>query len=98
MSSIKDTFNEFAVNAASGMAKAAKESGDFSVKVELDIPFEDKMMAGTLASNFATRAEEIIKEGLGELKATTNKIEYRWRITQYLFTAAVVAQIIALFI
>ncbi len=96
---VKEVLKDFTAGAASGAARAAKDEVEgISVKVSLDISNEDKISALNLAATVGEKAEEMFSVGLSELKATADKMEYRWRITQYLFTIAVGAQVVALFI
>lgn len=68
------------------------------MKVELDIPVNDKILAAELLNNIAIKGSNIANEGISEIKKAADRIEYRWKITQYLLTVAVVGQLVTLFI
>ena len=94
---MKDTISDFATGAAAGAFNTVKDGG-LSVKVELDIPADDKMLAAGLLNSIALKGGNIANEGILEIKKAADRIEYRWKITQYLLTVAVVGQLVALLI
>jgi len=82
---IADALKDFGVNAAAGAAQSLKEEGaNITVKVNLDIPMEDKALLGLA-----------FKEVKEQAQATADKFDKRWRITQGMFAVAIVLQVIS---
>ena len=90
---LKETMSDFATGAASGAYNTLKEDG-IAVKVELDISPGDKMLAAGLLQGLGGQIEEVIEH----LKQAADKIDMRWKYTQFLFSLAVVAQVVSLFV
>jgi hypothetical protein len=90
---IKETISDFATGAASGAYTTLKEDG-LAVKVELDISPEDKLLAAGILQGLGSQ----VQEGIEHLKEAADKIDMRWKYTQFLFSLAVVAQVGSLFV
>ena len=79
---ISDVLKDFSTGVASGAAQTIKEEGkDLTVRVNLDLPMEDKALIGLAFSQLKEQA-----------KGVAEKIDRRWKITQVMFGAAILLQ------
>jgi len=81
---IGDVLKDFSDSVVTGAAQTIKEeSKDITVRVNLDLPMEDKALIGLAFSQLKEQAAE-----------AAEKIDRRWKITQAMFGIAIVLQAI----
>jgi hypothetical protein len=81
---ISDVLKDFSDSVVTGAAQTIKEeSKDITVRVNLDLPMEDKALIGLAFSQLKEQAAE-----------AAEKIDRRWKITQAMFGIAIVLQAI----
>lgn len=81
---ISDVLKDFSDSVVTGAAQTIKEeSKDITVRVNLDLPMEDKALIGLAFSQLKEQAAE-----------AAEKIDRRWKITQAMFGVAIVLQAI----
>ena len=87
---LKDMLGEFAKGTKKGAKKVA---GPFKPEVTLNVQFNDDMREDIehILRNLDSITKSRIKEFTDTLKPTidesVNKMEYRWKVTQYLLVA-----------
>ncbi|MBU02553.1 MAG: hypothetical protein CME55_04590 [Halieaceae bacterium] len=82
---ISDVLKDFGDSVVSGAAETIRTEGkDLTVRVNLDIPVDDKAIIALAFSQIKEQAKE-----------AAEKIDRRWKITQAMFGVAIILQFAA---